>query len=77
MPVFVYDGKARNGKTVKGEYSADTREEVFSYLRQKGIIASNVRKKGRTISFKIGTGVTIDDVTNFARQFSAMTNAGI
>ena len=77
MPDFSYEGKTRAGKKVKGEYSADNREEVFSYLRSKGIIVSKVSRKGKSISFKFGTGVNIDDVTNFARQFSAMISAGL
>jgi len=77
MPEFVYEGKSRAGKTVKGVYTAENREEVFVFLRAKGIIASKVKKKGMTLSFKFGTGVSIDDVTNFARQFSAMISAGL
>ncbi|MCD6308805.1 MAG: type II secretion system F family protein [Candidatus Latescibacteria bacterium] len=77
MADFTYEGKSRAGKTVKGEYTAESREEVFAFLRTKGIIASKVKKKGMTLSFKFGTGVSIDDVTNFARQFSAMISAGL
>ncbi len=77
MPDYTYEGKTRTGKNVKGTYTADNREEVFSYLRSKGIIASKVKSKGISISFQMGTGVATEDVTNFARQFSAMISAGL
>jgi len=77
MPDFSYEGKTRAGKTVKGTYTAESREEVVGYLRSKGIIVSKIRKKGKGFSLKFGTGVGIEDVTNFARQFSAMISAGL
>lgn len=77
MPKFVYEGKVRGGKAVKGEYEAESREELFKYLRSKGIIATNVKRKPKPISLKIGTGVKAEDITNFARQFSAMISAGL
>ena len=77
MPDFVYEGKTRVGKTVKGEYTANNRDELFSYLRSKGIIVSKVKRKGKGLSLKFGTGVSTEDVTNFARQFSAMISAGL
>lgn len=77
MPDFTYEGKNRAGKIVKGVHTSDNREEVFKYLRSKGIVASSVKRKGKSISLKFGTGVTTEDVTNFARQFSAMISAGL
>ena len=77
MPTFSYEGKSRTGKGIKGEFEANSREEVFAYLRQKGIVASNVKKKAKGISLQFGTGVNTEDVTNFARQFSAMISAGL
>ena len=76
MPVFLYEGKSK-GKTVKGEYDAESREELFKYMRSKGIIASKVKRKPKKLSFKMGTGVKAEDITNFARQFSAMISAGL
>jgi len=77
MPDFSYEGRTRTGKTVKGTYTAESREEVVAYLRSKGIIPSKITKKGKGFSLKFGTGVGIEDVTNFARQFSAMISAGL
>ena len=77
MPDFIYEGKTRAGKTVKGEYNAENRDDLFSYLRSKGIVATKVKRKGKGISLKFGTGVKTEDITNFARQFSAMISAGL
>jgi type IV pilus assembly protein PilC len=76
MPVFVYEGMSK-GKTVKGEYEARNQEDLYKYLRSKGISTQKVRRKGAQLSIKFGTGVTQEDITNFARQFSAMISAGL
>ncbi|HUT62877.1 MAG TPA: type II secretion system F family protein [Anaerolineae bacterium] len=77
MADFIFEGKTRAGKPVKGEYTAENRDQLFSYLRSRGIVATKVRRKGQGISFKFGTGVKTEDITNFARQFSAMISAGL
>jgi type IV pilus assembly protein PilC len=77
MPEFVYEGKAKGGKLVKGEYNALGRDDVFKYLRSRGIIVTKVRRKSKGLSFTFGTGVQAEDITNFARQFSAMIGAGL
>lgn len=76
MPVFVYTGKLK-GKVVKGDYEAENRDELFKYLRSKGVVITKVKQKGKQISLKFGTGVTAEDITNFARQFAAMISAGL
>ncbi|MFC1485441.1 type II secretion system F family protein [Candidatus Latescibacterota bacterium] len=76
MPVFVYEGRSK-GKAVKGEYDAASQEELIRQLRTKGVLVSKVKRKPKKLSLKMGTGVTQDDVTGFARQFSAMISAGL
>ena len=77
MPVFIFEGKARGGKLVKGEVTAENRDELFKQLRGKGIIVTKVKKKPSQLKIQIGTGVKDEDITNFARQFSAMVSAGL
>ncbi len=77
MPDFIFEGKARGGKAIKGEYSAPTREDVIKYLRGRGILASKIRRKPKSLSISFGTGVKDEDITNFARQFAAMISAGL
>ena len=77
MPVFLYEGKTRTGKAVKGEMEAETQEEIFRNLRKNAIIVTKVRKKSKELKLSFGTGVKPEDITNFARQFSAMISAGL
>lgn len=77
MPEFVYEGKARGGKKIRGEYSAQNRDEVFRHLRGRGIAVTSVKKKFDPLSITFGTGVKNEDITGFARQFSAMISAGL
>ncbi|MFC1552435.1 type II secretion system F family protein [Candidatus Latescibacterota bacterium] len=76
MPIFIYEGTLR-GKEVKGEFEAENIEDANKNLRSKSIIATKVKKKPRELSLKFGTGVGAEDITNFARQFSAMISAGL
>ncbi|MFC1541205.1 type II secretion system F family protein [Candidatus Latescibacterota bacterium] len=76
MPIFIYEGTLR-GKEVKGEFEAESLEDANRYLRSKSIIASKVKKKPKQLSLQFGTGVKAEDITNFARQFSAMISAGL
>jgi type IV pilus assembly protein PilC len=77
MSEFIYEGKARGGKSVKGEYSALNPDEVVRHLRGRGIVVTSVKRKPKPFSISFGTGVKQDDITNFARQFSAMISAGL
>jgi type IV pilus assembly protein PilC len=77
MPEFVYVGKARGGKEVKGEYTAQSREDVVRHLRGRGISVTSVKRKTKPFSLSFGTGVKQEDITNFARQFAAMISAGL
>lgn len=77
MPVFLYEGKARGGKDVKGEYDAETTDDVYKYLRSKGIMTTKVKRKPKQLSLKMGSGIKQEDVTGFARQFAAMISAGL
>ncbi|MFC1528614.1 type II secretion system F family protein [Candidatus Latescibacterota bacterium] len=77
MPVFIYEGKTSAGKNVKGEYTAENRDELFTYLRSKRILTTKVKRKSKSISLQFGTGISTEDVTNFARQFASMISAGL
>ena len=77
MPDFIYEGKARGGKTVTGEFTAANRDELFKHLRSRGIMVTRIKRKPKKISLSFGTGVKAEDITNFARQFSAMISAGL
>ena len=71
--VFEWEGKDRNGKTVRGELRAGGEAMVSATLRRQGILVSKVKKQ------KAGSGgkVTEKDVSLFTRQMATMMKAGV
>jgi type IV pilus assembly protein PilC len=79
MPRFEYVGVGANGKQVKGDLLAGTKNEVISLLRKKKIRATSIKAKQLSLnplSFIQG-GVNIQEVSRFTRQLAAMTSAGL
>lgn len=78
---FIWAGKSKDGKSVKGEMTANSKEEVIGALRKQGVIASTVKSKGgMSMEIKIpgmGGGVTEKDLIVFTRQFATMIDAGL
>jgi type IV pilus assembly protein PilC len=79
MPVFVWEGKNRNGEPRKGEMTADSPEDVQARLRQQEINVSKVKKKGKAAFGGAGVGgrVPSKSLVIFTRQFSTMIDAGL
>ena len=78
MPAFVWKGKNRDGKTVSGEQSADTKEAVMAVLRRQQILVSSVKEKGKEVALpKLSGSVPPKDLAVFTRQFSVMIDAGL
>jgi len=78
MPAFVWKGKNRDGKTVSGERSADTKEAVMALLRREQILVSSVKEKGKEVALpKLSGSVPPKDLAVFTRQFSVMIDAGL
>ncbi|MBL0352996.1 MAG: type II secretion system F family protein [Candidatus Dechloromonas phosphoritropha] len=70
---FVWEGKNRDGKPVRGEIRAATEAVVQASLRRQGIM--NVRvKKAR---FKVGGKVTDKEISLFTRQLATMMKSGV
>ena len=55
MAVFVWEGKAQNGKVVKGEMEAANAQAVFNQLRGKKIVPNvkKIRAKGSGLDKEI------------------------
>jgi len=70
---FLWEGKDKAGKTVRGEMRAAGKNMVEASLRRQGITVANVKpqKKGR------GGSVTEKDVALFTRQMATMMKAGV
>jgi len=70
---FLWEGKDKAGKTVRGEMRAAGKNMVEASLRRQGITVANVKpqKKGR------GGSVSEKDVALFTRQMATMMKAGV
>ena len=70
---YLWEGKDKSGKVVKGEMRAAGNHVVNATLRRQGIIVTKVRKRGAGKGGK----VTDKDVTLFTRQLATMMKAGV
>lgn len=71
--LFVWEGKNKEGKTVRGEMRAAGQNVVQSNLRRQGILVSKVTKQ----RFKSGGKITQKDITLFTRQLATMMKSGV
>lgn len=76
MPVFAYAGKARGGKSVTAEITADNREAAIDQLRSQGVTVTTIEEKKKKASEK-KQKVTDKDIVIFTRQFATMIGAGL
>lgn len=70
---YLWEGKDKSGKVVKGEMRAAGNHVVNATLRRQGIIVTKVRKRGKGR----GGRVKDKDVTLFTRQMATMMKAGV
>ena len=70
---FVWTGKNKAGKVVRGEQRAQSEAVVNATLRRQGILVTKVSKQ----SFKRGGSVTEKDVALFTRQLATMMKSGV
>jgi len=70
---YLWEGRDRHGKVIKGEMRAGGEAVVNVTLRRQGIIVTKVKQR------RIGKGgrVTEKDVTLFTRQMATMMKAGV
>lgn len=76
--MFVWEGKDRQGKSVKGEQSSTSEALVKAMLRRQGINPTKVKKKPKPL-FGGGGGkpITAGDIAIFARQLTTMMESGV
>ncbi|MBI5329160.1 MAG: type II secretion system F family protein [Betaproteobacteria bacterium] len=71
---FLWEGKDRSGKAIKGEMLAPGEAFVRQSLRKQGISVSKVRKQGL---FASSGKITEKDIALFTRQLATMMKAGV
>lgn len=71
--IYAWEGKDRNGKSVRGEMRANGEAIVHATLRRQGVLVSKVKKK----SFNTSKKVSEKDITLFTRQLATMMKAGV
>ena len=77
LEVFLWEGKDKRGKVLKGERSASSQNLIRAELRKQGITPSRVRKKPKPLFGSGGKSIRPRDVAVFTRQLATMLNAGI
>jgi type IV pilus assembly protein PilC len=70
---FLWEGKNRDGKIVRGEMRAASVAVVQTTLRRQGISNPSIKKS----SFKMGGKVTEKDIALFTRQLATMMKSGV
>jgi len=71
--IFLWTGKNKAGKIVKGEQRATSEAVVNATLRRQGVLVSKVSKQ----TFKRGGKVTEKDIALFTRQLATMMKSGV
>ena len=71
--MFVWEGRDKTGKVVKGEMRAGGESVVAASLRRRGIMATKIKK----LRLSRGRKITPKDLALFTRQLSTMLRAGV
>ncbi len=75
--VFKWSGKSPQGTILKGELTADSKEEVQTHLRRQRIIPTDISPKPKSLLGSMRGKVTEKDLVIFTRQFATMIGAGL
>jgi len=70
---FLWEGRNKDGKTVRGEMRAASESVVQTSLRRQGISNAKVKK----VRFKSGGKITDKDIALFTRQLATMMRSGV
>lgn len=71
--VFEWEGRDRNGKTVRGESRAAGENQVQASLRRQGVTPSKIKKR----RMRRGQRIKPKDIAVFTRQLATMMKAGV
>ncbi|WP_211453515.1 type II secretion system F family protein [Collimonas antrihumi] len=71
--VFLWEGKDKKGKVVRGELRAGSETVVNVTMRRQGILVTKIKKK----TFRSGKKISDKDISLFTRQLATMMKAGV
>lgn len=71
--LFVWEGKDKFGKVVRGEMRAGGQAIVNATLRRQGIVVTKLKKK----TYSSSKPIKDEDITIFTRQLATMMKAGV
>ena len=71
--VYLWEGKDKKGKLVRGELRAGSETVVNVTMRRQGILVTKVKKK----TFRSGKKISDKDISLFTRQLATMMKAGV
>ena len=75
--MFVWEGKDKQGRSVKGEMSGASDAVIKATLRRQGINPIRVKKKPKSLFGAGGKAINAKDISVFSRQMSTMMSAGV
>jgi type IV pilus assembly protein PilC len=70
---FTWEGRNKDGKSVRGEMRAASEAVVQTTLRRQGVTNAKVKK----VRFSTGGKITDKDITLFTRQLATMMKSGV
>jgi type IV pilus assembly protein PilC len=70
---FLWEGRNKDGKAVRGEMRAASESVVQTTLRRQGVANTKVKK----VRFKTGGKITDKDISLFTRQLATMMKSGV
>lgn len=71
--MFLWEGKDKTGKQLRGEMRATGENLVSASLRRQGIIVTRIKKQ----KFRRGGRISDKDITVFTRQLATMMKSGV
>lgn len=71
--LYVYEGRDKNGKTIRGEVRASGENVVRSMMRRQGVTVKKIKVQRSSGGGK----VTQKDIAAFTRQLATMMKAGV
>ncbi|MEM1081449.1 MAG: type II secretion system F family protein [Pseudomonadota bacterium] len=77
LEIFLWEGKDKRGKVLKGERTAKSQQLIKAELRMQGITPSRIRKKPKALFGGAGKTIKAKDIAVFTRQLATKLNAGI